>query len=95
MASGGTDGTVKLWDATTAAPVGQLGAPKPDDMQAINALAFSHNGDRIVTGAADGSVRLWDVNRREQIALLPKKEPTGLAPLRNPRVQSVAFSSDG
>jgi WD40 repeat protein len=60
--SGHRDGTIRLWppswwQAKEAAPQlvirGHTGA--------VTALAFSDNGDRLLSGGADGLVRLWEL----------------------------------
>ncbi|HWT49452.1 MAG TPA: WD40 repeat domain-containing protein, partial [Mycobacterium sp.] len=95
MASGGSDGTVKLWDTKTATLAGTLGQPSPDGERAINSLAFNHDGSRIVTAGKDGRVILWDVATSRPIVELPKTDPLGGAPFADTRMQSVAFSPDG
>jgi WD40 repeat protein len=93
MASGGTDGTVKLWNAGTARVVRQLGAavPTPNDFHAINGLAFSKDGSRIVAASSDGRVSLWNTVTGQLIAeLLPKRGTQGES-----RMQSAAFDGDG
>ena len=55
--SGGTDGTVRVWDlAGTAAPrvlTGHTGA--------VRAVAVSADGRTAVSGGEDGTVRVWDL----------------------------------
>jgi WD40 repeat protein len=57
-----------VWDAPTGAPLAAL----QSHADAVNFVAFSADGSRIVAAAEDG-VRVWDAGSRAQIALLPEK----------------------
>jgi WD40 repeat protein len=84
IASGGVDdGTVRLWDAATGQPSGELLTGHTDRVYSV---AFSPDGTRIVSGSADKTVRLWDANTRQTLRIL-----TG----HQERVYGVAFSADG
>ena len=83
LASGSWDGTVRLSDPTTGAPVGE---PLTGHTGGVESVAFGTGaGGRplLASGGADGTVRLWD--------------PTTGAPVGEPltghtyRVDSVAF----
>src|SRR5260370_218521 len=56
LATGGADGTVRLWDATTCKEVRSWEAHD----KAIRALAFAPDGKTLATAGDDGKVRLWD-----------------------------------
>jgi WD40 repeat protein len=82
VATGGEDGTARLWDADTGAAWGEpMPSPGP-----VLALAFSPDCRTILTGSFDGSARMWEV---------ATGKPRGLV-MRHPgRVKAVAFSADG
>ena len=83
LASGGGDGTVRLWDPVTGAP---QGGPLRGHTRGVNSVAFGVGPDGrllLASGGGDGTVRLWDpVTGRPQGGLL-----TG----RTRGVNSVAF----
>ena len=57
LASGGTDGTVRVWDLERGIATLTLRGPQ----DAVTSLEFSQNGQRLVGGGADGTVFMWDV----------------------------------
>ena len=82
IASGGSDGTIRLWDTqgNTIAP------PLKGHSAAVRAVVFDPNGQMILSGSEDGTLRLWDT----QGSSIGK-------PFKGHKswVNSVAFSSDG
>ncbi|MEH2241301.1 WD40 repeat domain-containing protein, partial [Nostoc sp.] len=55
IVSGGTDGTVRLWNLQ-----GQtLAEPLRGHERYVNSVAISADGQTIVSGGEDGTVRLW------------------------------------
>ncbi len=83
LASGGGDGTVRLWDVATRTIIATL----TGDTGPVYSVAFSPDGQTLASGSGDGTVRLWDVATRQQIG-------SPLAAHAGP-VNSVAFSPDG
>ena len=82
IATGGTDGLIKLWDARTHDPIEPpINAPDDD----VRDVAFSADGGEIAV-AADRFVQLFNVDTRAPIAP-PLEHSEG--------VNSVAFSPDG
>ncbi|WP_240659675.1 WD40 repeat domain-containing protein [Streptomyces sp. WAC 01529] len=82
VASGGHDGTVRLWNTATDRARATLKGHKG----VVNSVALSPDGRTVVSGGHDGTVRLWDTRTGEQRAVLTEHQ--GM-------VRSVAFSPDG
>jgi WD40 repeat protein len=81
LASGSSDGTARLWDATTwqEAAVLKHGTN-------VYGVAFTPDGTRLASACADNTIRFWDVTTRQEVG-----------ELRGHRdyVHALAFSPDG
>ncbi len=83
LATGGLDGTARVWDATT----GEQRLVLAGTAGLVANVAFSPDGTRLLTGGGDGSARVWDVRPEgsaEWIGRAEKNVMTG-----------VAYSPDG
>ncbi len=85
LASGGADGSVRLWDVSggTAIAPGPLAAGHTG---AVTALAFTEDGALLASGGDDQTVRLWDAQTGAPLATL-----TG----HSAAVTNLSFSPDG
>ncbi|WP_329602917.1 WD40 repeat domain-containing serine/threonine protein kinase [Actinomadura soli] len=82
LASGGKDGTVRLWDVAAERPVAVL-----DDYRGpVEAVAFSADGKTVATGGGDHKVRLWSVAAKRMTTEYKKSANW---------VKAVAYSADG
>jgi serine/threonine protein kinase len=81
LATGGWDGTARLWEIETGQEVAVLNGHTAD----VNDVNFSPDGQVLATASSDRSVRLWDVTTGGQVAILPHAD----------WVMSAAFSPDG
>ncbi|MEM7537865.1 MAG: WD40 repeat domain-containing protein [Chloroflexota bacterium] len=82
VVSGGSDKTIRLWDAQTLEPMNILYG----HTSSVLSVGFSPDGRRIVSGSSDQTVRIWDADSGEQLAQLDG---------HTQRVLSVGFSPDG
>ena len=65
IATGGQDGIVLIWDATTGKKLVTLQDVGSND--AVNSLAYSPDGARIATGNDDGTVKIWDATNGGEV----------------------------
>ena len=57
LASGSTDGVIRLWNVTSEQPLNAFEA----HTSAVWSVAFSSDGKTLASGDADGVIRLWNV----------------------------------
>lgn len=58
VATGNSDGKVRIWDTRSWQPVGQ---PLDGHNGSVAAVEFSSDGSRIISAGSDGTVRIWEV----------------------------------
>jgi len=88
-ASGGKDGTARLWDLNEGKHLYSLEAN-----DTINALVFSPNRYWLCA-ATDSAVIIWDLESKSVVANLNKNAPDFAARLPSPSATSLAWSQDG
>ena len=82
LASGGSDGTVRLWDVATGTELRRL----QGNLQPVWALAFKPDGSALASGGSDALVHLWDMGTSHEREFLEGHSRP---------VRAVAFSPDG
>jgi WD40 repeat protein len=66
LASGGGDGTVRIWDVAT----GQQRAILTGHSRGVSAVAVAPDGSCLASGGGDSTVRIWDVATGRTQALM-------------------------
>jgi len=63
VASGSSDGTVRLWDVETK----KIVARWTGHTNAARTLCWTVDGERVVSGCHDGTIRVWDVESGDTV----------------------------
>jgi eukaryotic-like serine/threonine-protein kinase len=87
FATGGEDGTARLWDAEEGRELAVLQGHR----LGVHAVAFSPDGARLATGGGEGWIRLWDLETAQELLLL---DPDWMVQ-QSPWVEELGFSPDG
>jgi WD40 repeat protein len=74
LASGGMDGTVRLWDARRAACLATLQSHDAEAV-AVYCIALSADGRLVASGGMDGTVRLWSSDSHLLLHTLRAERP--------------------
>ncbi len=82
LASGGGDGTVRIWNVAETAPVGSA-----EHGEWINSVCFAPSGQHVASGSRDGSAKLFTVETGQVLGTIQAH------PGKN--VSTVVFSPDG
>jgi WD40 repeat protein len=64
LATGGGEGTVKLWDVGAGHEVGAL----KGQSYRVSSVAFSPDGKLLATGSLDGTAKLWDAATEQEVS---------------------------
>ncbi|CAE6443930.1 unnamed protein product, partial [Rhizoctonia solani] len=83
VVSGGSDNTIRIWDADSQFPIGE---PLKGHDGSIHSISYCPLGDLVASGSDDCIIRLWDTKSGQQVG----KRLMG----HTRAVFSVAFSSD-
>ena len=76
VASGGGDGTVRLWETGS----GRLVASLEGHSGGVYSVALSADGRLVASGSLEGTVRLWEVATGQRLATLAGVHQCGLVP---------------
>lgn len=82
LVSCGREGTIRVWDAATGAPLGTL----EGHADTVETIQLHPDGRRLVSISADQTVRLWDLSSLSCETTIPNKHQ---------QPKHVAFSPDG
>ena len=98
LASGSTDGSIKLWDPVNQKLTGTLSGAdtfnKEDHSGDIMCVVYSPDGERLASGSGDKTIKLWNPITYKLEKTL-SREKTGRSFSPTGRVLSIAYSPDG
>jgi WD40 repeat protein len=82
LASGGSDGMVRIWNAGNGREVLCFKA----HLKGVTSISFSPRGRRLASGGGDGTVRIWDAGIGQEVLSIKA---------HSNEARSVCFSPDG
>ncbi len=82
LATGSTDGTIRIWDLLNTNLVYELKGHNKD----VNSITFSPDGKTLVSGGADGVINLWNIENGSRIISQPGHKGW---------IRDIAFSPNG
>ncbi len=82
IASGSSDGTIKIWNMETGSEIRTIEAHYYD----VNSLCYSTDGSRLASGSGDGRIKIWDPYTGTMIKMFP---------LQSGGVKAICYSPDG
>ena len=85
VASAGESGVIKLWHLQNSTVTTLRG-----HTDKVNAIAFSPNGQLLVSGSDDYTVKVWDISRRQEIENLQHRTDNARS-----QIKAVAFAPNG
>ena len=106
LACGTVDGTIHLWELTTA-ETGTDAQPRltlTGHMSRVEAIAYNSTGQILASGSADKTIKLWDVQTGECIQMLPMPGPyegtnitaiTGITEAQRAALKALGAVEDG
>jgi WD40 repeat protein len=91
LATGGSEGSVKIWDAST----GQLRSVLPGHRGEVLAVAWSPDGRRIASAGRDQMAKIWDLESAKVVNLAGHRLAVNGLAWRPDSQQLVSCSDDG
>ena len=88
LVSGGDDGVIKRWDASSRT---MIGPEMADEAHPVQSMAVSPDGRILAAGSSDGSLRLWELATGARLRRFEK----GKTEMPQHELYSVGFSGDG
>ena len=85
----GDDGTARIWDADSGAPLDTLRGGG----RSVYSAAFSPNGERVVTGGWYGTVRIWDADSGAELETLGARGVDGASSVASAPMASESWPS--
>ncbi|KAG8949586.1 hypothetical protein FRC03_000310 [Tulasnella sp. 419] len=91
IASGSTDKTVRLWDATTGTPIRTLRG----HTDSVSTVCFSPDGLTVASGSDDDTIRIWDITSGNTIKILEVPRSMPYLPIAGSYIHALHISPDG